>query len=188
MAIKIGLITTLGTNIGDDFIRLGIQRIIRSLWPDQHLRWVCINKHQPQTIWPYWHPVRHIPEWAPNYHKVALKLPAHRFVGSDLIVQCGAPVLWKNCHQCEWNIPLWDEVIGTIHREVPVLNLAAGSAFDMTTQPTRIDIPDDRDFLTKILDFCRLTTARDPLARILCGELGSETPLIPCTAGLAFEP
>jgi hypothetical protein len=186
--MRIGLITTLNTNIGDDFIRLGIQRLLSTLWPERKIDWICVNKHQPQTVWPLWHPMRHLPFCAPNYRRLAMKLPASRFADCDLIVQCGAPVIWRRCHRCEWHQPLWTEVIGSLCTRIPVLNIAAGSAFDMVNPPQHVELAEDREFLREILSYCRLTTSRDSLAQHLFRDVGGTPALLPCTAGLAHEP
>ena len=185
--MKIGLITTLDTNIGDDFIRLGIQRVLRAAFPGPEPRWILLNKHRPETIWPPGHPCRHLPAWAPRWRRAARRAWGSRFHGCAGIVQCGAPVIWKRCARCEWNGPVWQDVVGELHRRVPVLNLAIGSAYSLSAVPDRVEDPADRDYLRSILGYCRLTTARDKLAQRLAAELGTEIPLIPCSAGLAFD-
>ena len=185
--MNIGLITTLDTNIGDDFIRLGIQRVLRQAFPGAEPQWEMVNKHRPETVWPAWHPARRLPAWAPAWRRAARAWGGSRFHGCDLVVQCGAPVIWRHCARCEWNVPLWQEVVGELHRRIPVLNLAIGTAYPLSAVPHRIDDERDRAYLRAILGYCRLTTARDALARRLAAELGTEIPLIPCSAGLAFE-
>jgi hypothetical protein len=185
--MKVGLITTLDTNIGDDFIRMGIQRVLRSLSLGEEPRWEMVNKHQSETAWPVWHPCRHLPEWAPNWRRTARRLGRSRFHGCNLIVQCGAPVLWEGCARCEWNVPLWQEIIGELRGRIPVMNLAIGSAYSLSAVPERIEDEADRHYLRSILSYCCLTTARDRLAQQLVMDLGAEIPLIPCPAGLAFE-
>ena len=56
--MKIGLITTINTNIGDDFIREGILNALKHLRPDSEYRFVLINKHSPWDLYPNWHPIK----------------------------------------------------------------------------------------------------------------------------------
>ena len=58
MSLRVGLITTLSTNIGDDFIRTGLLRVVREVFAGKEIEFVSINKHKPYTIYPKWHPVR----------------------------------------------------------------------------------------------------------------------------------
>lgn len=185
--MKIGLITTLDTNIGDDFIRLGIQRVLRTVFPGSEPGWVMLNKHRPKMVWPLWHPCRHMPLWAPRLRRAFRHAGGSRFHGCDAIVQCGAPVIWNGCARCEWNLPVWQDVVRDLHERIPVVNLAIGSAYSLSAIPERIRSEADRAFIRSILGYCRLTTARDALAQKLVAELGGDIPLVPCSAGLAFD-
>jgi hypothetical protein len=115
----------------------------------------------------------------------ASKLGLSRFDSCDLIVQCGAPVLWPGCHRAEWAESLWHRVVGRLSGRIPALNLASGSAYPWEDQPSHISDFRDVQFLKDILGYCTLTTVRDRLARDLCRSLGTETPLIPCAAFLS---
>jgi hypothetical protein len=193
--MKIGLITTLDTNIGDDFIREGIQRVLNRVFQGQAVEYASVNKHYPWTVFPKWHPVRHtdrfggIPGVGPLIRNLLAtggrRLGGSAFHGSNLIVQCGAPVLWENCHRCEWAEPLWRGVVKDLHAQVPVLNLAAGSCYPWLRPPSAITDPGDARFLKEIASLCRATSVRDPLAHQLWNALGSRTEYIPCSASLA---
>jgi hypothetical protein len=191
--MKIGLITTLDTNIGDDFIREGICRVLAHVFSGRELEFVPINKHQPFTVFPLSHPAR---------LAKALRIPAggrlagaaadllartgrSRFDDCDLIVQCGAPVLWPGCSKCEWAGPIWYSVIGRLHKKIPVLNLAAGSCYPWEDQPESIGNPADAHFLKTIGSYCAVTTARDALAKKLFASVGVDAEFLPCTAFLA---
>lgn len=192
--IRIGLITTLDTNIGDDFIREGICLVLQEVFKGHEIEFIPINKHQPLTVYPDWHPLHlaKLPRYLPRGgHRVsrliercASKLKHSRFDVCDLIVQCGAPVLWPGCHRCEWAGPLWHDVVRRLSRCIPALNLAAGSSYPWEQQPACITNPDDAQYLKSILGYCRLTTVRDTLAQCLCASLGTQTPFIPCSAFL----
>lgn len=194
-AMKIGLITTLDTNIGDDFIREGICHVLTEVFKGQQIEFISVNKHKPLTVYPRWHPI-HLSKIADLFpigssiisnsiEKFISKLGSSRFDNCDLIIQCGAPVFWPNCHQNEWAEPLWHHVIGRLYKRIPVLNLAAGSCYPWERQPTSITEPDDARYLKTILSYCRLTTVRDTLSKILCESIGTQVPLIPCSASLA---
>lgn len=193
--IKIGLITTIDTNIGDDFIREGICGILREIFKESEIEFIPVNKHKPLTVYPAWHPV-HLSKAANllpigrslinnTIEKFASKLRLSCFDDCDLIVQCGAPVFWPNCHKNEWAEALWHHVVGRLCEKIPVLNLAAGSCYPWERQPAGITETNDIRYLKAILGYCRLTTVRDTLSKILCESLGAQVPLIPCSAFLA---
>jgi polysaccharide pyruvyl transferase WcaK-like protein len=190
--LRIGLITTLNSNIGDDFIREGICLVLNKVFAGQKIEFLSVNKHRPMTVYPAWHPC-HWTEWLPRGKSYAysflgklLHRAGHsRFDDCQLIVQCGAPVIWPGCHGCEWADPLWHQVVGRLFSRVPVLNLAAGSCYPWEKQPASITDPEDAKYLKAILGYCRLTTVRDTLAQKLCASLGALVPHIVCSAFLA---
>lgn len=189
------MITTLDTNIGDDFIRTGLCLVLKHLFREREIEFVYVNKHRPYTAYSAWHPVRiaGLAKYFPRGKRQAqdaiqslLATPSlSKFESCDAVVQCGAPVLWPQCHRCEWAVPIWHEIIGRIFQRIPVLNLAAGSSYPWECQPPRIEDPGDARFLTTIHDYCRVTTVRDRLSQLLFKGLGFEVPLIPCSALLA---
>ncbi len=195
MAYRVGLITTLDTNIGDDFIREGVKRVVAAAVGNREIEWVPVNKHLPLTVYPEWHPVRlaeRLPRGRGRAQGLARRLlhplPLSRFDGCDLIVQCGAPVLWPGCHTSEWAEPLWREVVGRLaERGVPVLNLAAGSCYPWESPEERITDPADVAYVRQALADCRLTTSRDTLAHKLYSSVGGEAPHIRCTAFVAAK-
>jgi hypothetical protein len=193
--MKIGLITTLDTNIGDDFIREGICHVLVEIFKGEMIEFVSVNKHKPYTVYPTWHPVR-LRDFAKrltvdkNLMKNAVenlfpKIGFSRFDGCDLIVQCGAPVFWPNCSQNEWAKPIWFDVVGRLSNKIPVLNLAAGACYPWNRCAGMLLDQEDENYIKEILNYCRLTTVRDHLARDICASLGEHTPLIPCSAFLA---
>jgi hypothetical protein len=205
--LRIGLITTLNRNIGDDFIRDGIVQILSHVFAKREIRFVPVDKHVPFTVYPRWHPLRWLQaqDRLPRGRRVVDRVTtdvssaAYRFGGSrfdpcGVIVQCGAPVMWSGCHRCEWAVPLWDQVVGRLSERVAVLNLAAGSAYPWEDQPQTIIEPSDADFLRRIMNYCKVTTARDALTSQLALTLGVSVPTLPCSAFLvgrrlrAFRP
>jgi len=195
--LRVGLITTVDTNIGDDFIRQGICLLLGKAFKSVALDYVIVNKHEPISVYPRWHPIhlavndsgsrKSSSYFSRVWAGLALQLTRNRFDGCDLIVQCGAPVAWPDCHKCEWAGPLWYRVVIRLSSRIPVLNLAAGSCYPWERQPTQIAIPQDDQFLRAILGCCHITTVRDRLAETLFGSLGFQTPLIPCAAFVTGE-
>jgi len=190
--MRIGLITTLNTNIGDDFIREGICLILREIFKSRNVEFIPVNKHKPLSAYPDWHPIQlskktylllrgryHLSRLIENF---ASNIKLSHLDTCDMIVQCGAPVFWPNCYQNEWAKPIWQDIVGRLYDKIPILNLAAGSCYPWEKQPIKIDIPEDEKYITSILNYCRLTTVRDHLAQSLSKTLSKEVPLIPCSA------
>ncbi|MEQ1860248.1 MAG: polysaccharide pyruvyl transferase family protein [Chthoniobacteraceae bacterium] len=193
--LRVGLITTLDTNLGDDCIREGICHVLREVCAGG-IDFVPINKHQPLTVYPSWHPARW-PKFAKRLPRGGYRLDrmiaalgsavrTSRFDGCDLIVQCGAPTIWPKCHECEWAGVLWTDVVGRLSgKGVRVLNLGAGACFPWEAQPRSIEIPEDAAFLRETAGYCSLTTVRDVLAEQLLKTLGVDATFLPCPAFLA---
>ena len=193
--MKIGLITTIDTNIGDDFIREGICHLLQEIFKGEAIEYVSINKHHPYSVYGPWHPVHlrqladHLPVGANHARRAIESLFVHirstYFDSCDLIVQCGAPVFWPNCSGNEWAVPLWREVVARLSSRIPVLNLAAGSCYPWGQQPRTLEPAADAEYVKSILGYCRLTTVRDTLAKSLCESVAGEVQLLPCSALLA---
>jgi polysaccharide pyruvyl transferase WcaK-like protein len=193
--MRVGLITTLNTNIGDDFIREGIVNVLKETFRRGDVELVPVNKHHPYTVYPSCHPIhmrdlaRFLPIGESRIRSTAnalfSRLGYSRFDSCDLIIQCGAPVFWHGCSQNEWAKPIWHDVVGRLSKHIPVLNLAAGSCYPWERQQDVLELPEDVEYIKSILGYCRLTTVRDSVARALCTSLGTDTPKIPCSAFLA---
>lgn len=190
--MKVGFITTIDTNIGDDFIRTGIQHIVEEAFKGQKIEYVLVNKHKPYTAYPSWHPLRYVPDLARVkgggragrlMARILSKLGGSKYDSCDLIIQSGAPVLWPNCEQCEWNVPIWQQIVGRLHKRIPVFNIAAGSCYPWTQQPPGSFInPREKEYAETIGSYCQLTTTRDELANALFNSVGRSNILKPCTA------
>lgn len=193
--MKIGLITTLKRNIGDDLIRQGICLLLAELFKGEHLEFIPVNKHSPFDVYPAWHPIqlRKLSRWLPRgkglWDRITessfRRIGFSRFDDCDLIVQCGAPVFYPHCSESEWAGPIWRDVVGRLFGKIPVLNLAGGSCYPWRRQDEAFQAPQDHAFIRTILGYCRLTTVRDGLARKICEQLGSRPPILPCSAFLA---
>jgi len=190
--LNIGLISTLGTNIGDDFIRIGIVKLLKNVFNNENIKFHIVNKHDTFSAYPNFHPiqiVKHI-NYLPksyifkNYLRNRFsKLKNSFFDKCDLIVNCGTPVAWPDCYKCEWAEPLWMEIIGRLFDKVPVLNIAAGSCYPWEYVDNVLKNENDIDYLSKILKYSSITTARDKLAKSIFDNISdSDIPLLPCTA------
>lgn len=191
LKMKIGFITTIDTNIGDDFIRQGIVNILESAYPDKNLKFVSVNKHLPDTAYPSWHILHYATKptgirggnrFLALFKKHLVKLGGSKFDGCDLIIQSGAPVLWPNCQECEWNIPIWQEIIGRLYTKIPVFNIAAGSCYPWENQPETFPSRGEEEYAKMIGNLCHLTTTRDRLSHALFKKVGIQNTILPCTA------
>lgn len=188
--MKIGLITTLATNIGDDLIRLGIVHALKSAFG--HVELVAINKHDPLTVYPPGHPVRlarRLPLAKRRGGDVASRIAApfgHSvFDDCRMVIQCGGPVLWPDCRKNEWAQPLWYGVLNQLQEHVPIVNLAAGTCYPWERQPTSLTGSPDTPYVLQLGRICRLTTVRDSLAQELLSSLDISSLMIPCAALLS---
>lgn len=195
--MKIGLISTINTNIGDDFIRQGIVFLLKEVFKDKNIEFITVNKVQTLTAYPRWHPIQltrissklpvasnrvsHIIE------KISSKIGYSFFDNCDLIVQCGSPVLWPMCHECLWADTIWFQIIGRLYNKIPVWNIGAGSCYPWENQPDFIANDDDKHYLHTITDYCKMVTVRDILARKLLTGLGFDAPFIPCPSIFASK-
>jgi len=180
--VRIGLLTTLGTNIGDDLIREGLIHLLRRLIPAAALKFTIVNKHRPHSVYPSWHPAR-----ARSLCGCA-SFRFTRFDRCDVIVQCGTPVLWHGCRASEWAGPIWRDVLHRLALQgMPILNLGAGSCYPWERRPTGLAGDPDEPFVRLMLQTACVTTARDRLMSDLCGSVGYEIRPIPCPAFLAGQ-
>jgi hypothetical protein len=189
--MKIGLLSTLNTNIGDDFIRDGIRYLIREL-RGQEPEYVIINKHRPLTA------------VSPAIDKLIAHTPKrlhHRFlrtfgekIGSsmrsvydncDLIVQCGTPIMWQGCSQSEWAGLIWRGIFAKLAPQKAIYNIAGGSCYAWKDKNDPAITAADQDFIRLMARTCQLTMVRDPLASLMFKRLGHMAETVPCTAFLA---
>jgi polysaccharide pyruvyl transferase WcaK-like protein len=189
--MKIGFITTLNTNIGDDLIREGIINILNEIRKGQRIKFVYVNKHKPNELYNKYHPsnffsfIKRV-RGGHYIYKIIEKIFSiplfSKFYACDLIIQSGAPVLWPDCHLNEWSKPIWYNTIGKIYKKRKILNLAAGSSYPYENYPEKIENENDIVYLRDISSFCTLTTVRDNLSKNLLDKIGIFSINLPCTA------
>lgn len=185
MRKKIGLITTLNMNIGDEFIRDGIIVALEKAFPNVSFEYFMVHKHDPLQFYKWGKPFMFIRRGR-NY---VAKWIGHStvFDDCDAIIQCGAPIFWKGCSQRNsWQAHLWNKVLNRYRGEKPILNLAGGSSFAYLPE-TFDEIPTaaDAKYIEYTLDLSTKTTVRDKLAKEITKKCGREAPLIPCSAFLS---
>ena len=163
--------TTVGVNVGDEFIREGICSFLDQLLPSWQPFYV--NKHDLTTLHTrvYDEPV----------------LLADKFNDADIIIQAGAPVYWKigdsTSYNVEWAEDLWRKRIFRLGPEKPILNIAAGACQPYPDTPqTFLADPQCVDFANRAADACCWTSVRDPLAAQILLALGHDHVALPCAA------
>lgn len=197
--MKIGLLTTLNTNIGDDFIREGITGLLRNMLCKDELKFVPVNKHRPYSMYPVWTGLQmmHSFDFMRNPRKRLLREKLEGIIARpklscfsdcDIVIQCGTPILWEGCRLSEWANPVWRDVLHWLSRRgKAVLNIGGGASYPWERRPQTLVGDDDEEFVRLMLDACRLTTVRDQLSQNLLKTLGREVEMICCPALLSGQ-
>jgi hypothetical protein len=194
---RVLLVSTLQHNPGDDFIRFGVEHVLRRILPAAVFN--TIHKHDPRTIFAGFR------RRGGNHNRFVaamlyrLYAMSHRsrdgnlLDRADLIAFAGTPFIWRagarllpsTCANAEWIAPTWGRLFSDL-RNKPVLNLAAGTG---APHQKRLDgILSDRtvmSFIERAAGRAALTTARDAQTRDILRQLDYDIPLIPCTSLLA---
>ena len=192
---KICLISTLNHNVGDDFVREGIVRLLRQALGE--IECMAVHKHFPVSVrgmawqkldrWVRLGVPR--PDWRVRISEILDCLPmkplSDRVMQSDLVVQCGAPVYWKNsfskCSDAEWFQPLIEKRWLKRRSQVPLLNLGAGACLAPGSNGTEVaDDPSCREFINKLTSWTSITTVRDSLAQDILRRCGHEVTRLFC--------
>jgi len=197
--MKILLISTLGHNPGDEFIRLGVEHVLRQVFPDAQLR--PIHKQDPRTLFSGFKlrtetPHRLISPLLYRLYSAAYGRKEENYLETaDLVVFAGSPFIWRSevrllpstCANAEWVGPTWRRLFDTFTGK-PVYNLAAGtSAFNPGQFDAALSDPEVAGFLRQALMRAELTTSRDDKTKEILGALGFQTDLIPCASLLAAK-
>ena len=177
MSLRIGFFTSLGVNVGDEFIREGIRAIL---------------DRSSKSYEPF---------YVHKLDKRSLIIPAEdernliidKYWSCDLFIQSGAPVYWhllkgaSHSLNSEWYTWMWQERILKNNENAPFfLNLGAGSC-----QPWGEDgrdfmsVPACVEFAVSASKRASLTTVRDPVAHDILKTLELPHEALPCPAFLA---
>lgn len=193
--MKIGLITTINTNIGDDFIREGILNALKHAKPDSQFHFILINKHNPWDLYPKWHPIKwskFISKKRHLFSKVISRLSSWTGCSilddCDMIIQCGAPVYWYGCNKAEWAEIFWNGIASRLRQKIHILNLAAGSCYPWESIPNSVSCKKDSKYMKSLFDICGKTIVRDSKSFQLLQSLGCSPIKLPCSAFLASLP
>ena len=203
--MNVTFISTKSHNVGDDFVREGLQLLLRSVI-GQDASFQSIHKHLPITTrreleWMYSLGVtkfidklpgitslgltRRLDEWLPHIGS------SDKILSSDLVVQSGAPGYWLNRSSCadnEWYPSLIEKRWKKMDPKPPLLNLAVG-----TCQPYESDgdeiLQDQKtcDYIRKFYESCSLTTVRDQLSKSVLSSLSLPVEALPCSSIFASE-
>lgn len=175
--IRVGFLTTLGVNVGDEFIRNGIRAILdRTGVPYTPL---YVNKHDPASLH----------DSAEDEDTVT----TDKFYASDIFLQSGAPVYWNmksgaNSLNSEWHEWMWlQRILGSTEAAGPIFaNLGAGSCQAWNEGASDfLAHPGCAEFARLAHDRARLTTVRDPVGKAIISALGFSVEALPCPAFLA---
>lgn len=192
---RVCLISTVNHNVGDDFVRAGILCLLREVLGD--FTPLVIHKHFPATTrGAFWErfdqQTRGLSnrfDWRSRLSRALDFLPLHaaadKVLSSDLVVQSGAPVYWKNrwstCAHTEWFAPLIEKRWRQVQSRVPLLNLGAGSCQAWGSDGAEIVADAEcRAFIDRFTRWSSLTTVRDALAQRILHQCGHDVPLLPC--------
>ena len=168
---KIAFMTTLGTNVGDDFIRAGIFSFFSEVFGK--FEPLYVNKHDLSTLF----------RWCEGESV----LVPDKFRYADIIVQAGTPVYWNlgesTCYNVSWANALWEDRIFRLGHEKPIFNIGAGSC---QPYPGAIEevVGDPKcvSFIRSAHMACCWTSVRDPLASEILSSLGLNHASLPCPA------
>ncbi|MGX5201533.1 polysaccharide pyruvyl transferase family protein [Aliikangiella sp. IMCC44632] len=183
--MKVAIITTIDHNIGDDFIREGLEYILKQALNQSEVEFSYIHKHSPITSRKgfEWFRYNRISKY---FDKLPLNLTQDRILDADLIVQSGAPIYWchdeAHCYNNEW----YQALITRRSSDKPILNLAGGSCQTFHSKGDEFCHKCNR-YIKEFHTRCSLTTYRDHLAQIIAKNAGVESPVIPCSSIFAND-
>lgn len=168
--MKIAYMTTLGVNVGDEFIRAGIRAILEAANIKHSALYVC--KHDLTTLF------RPVEDETLHVHD--------KFWDADVFIQAGAPVFWRNKDGTSsltspWFKYLWEERILTGRKTF--LNLGAGSCQSWSENAqTYLNDGDCTNYARQAFKAAKLTTVRDPVAFDISELVGGGAKAMPCPA------
>jgi hypothetical protein len=178
MPVSVAFLTTVGRNVGDEFIREGVRAILDSALESYEPFY--IDKHDRRTLS---QPVED-----------ELRLLEDKYLSADIFIQAGAPVYWNfaggtaTSLTSDWYDWVWEQrILNDSIKQHPVfLNLGAGSC-DEWGKDGRAFVDDEpcARFARLIGERAALTAVRDPVAAGILKALGIDHHELPCPAFLA---
>lgn len=177
--LKIAFLTSLGVNVGDEFIREGILAMLDRL--NVPYTPLYVNKVDPSSI------------GQPREDET--QVVSDKYWQSDLFIQAGAPVYWhlfngkSTSLTSDWHQWMWQDRILNESRKYPAfINLGAGSC-----QPwgdggeAFLNDAECVKFAVAAAARSLLTTVRDPVASEILSSLSMPHKALPCPAFYAAE-
>jgi hypothetical protein len=174
---RVSFMTSLGVNVGDEFIREGVRAVLDlSLGAYSPF---YVDKVDKDSL----HSVR----------EDEVERLGDKYDEADIFIQTGAPVYWhlnegaSTSLNCEWYQWLWEEKIFRRYGSKPqFINLGAGSCQSWDDQGESF-LRDTAcvQFAKRAADRATVTTVRDPVAKYICQELQIRVEGLPCPAFLA---
>jgi polysaccharide pyruvyl transferase WcaK-like protein len=169
--LRIAFMTTVGRNVGDEFIREGVCSFLDDVLPTWDSYYV--DKHDLTTL------------QRPLYDEI--EQLTDKFRDADVIVQAGAPVYWSNGRHtsttADWAQALWHDRIFALGGEKLILNIGAGAGqkseddLDALLNDAAVT-----EFARRAGRACAWTSVRDGLASQYLNRIGVKHVLMPCPA------
>ncbi|MDX1460781.1 MAG: hypothetical protein R3348_06960 [Xanthomonadales bacterium] len=192
-ALKTAVITTVGHNVGDDFVRAGILCLLGQVHESLPGEVELIHKHAPATAVYGLERIRsrRVSELVEPVAR-ALHL-RNRISAADLLVQSGAPIYWchpglAHCAENEWYQPLIRKRWATDRRGRKLLNIAGGSCQHYHSDGSEVSqCAICKPYISALFDICDLTILRDEVARAMLKHAGRDAPVLPCTSIFARD-
>jgi hypothetical protein len=205
MRPRVSIITTIGHNVGDDFVREGIIHLLQKAIGPFELS--LINKHLPITA-------RHELAWIHSTgisrfldrlgddfalrstSKLDKYLPVvastDKVRRADILVQSGAPVYWMDprgdCAHTEWWGPLIERRWLPVSKGRAFLNLAGGTCQRYGSDGSEFSGNGAvLEHIRRFYDLTALTTVRDELSLRVLEQACRPGYLLPCTSIFAVD-
>ena len=203
--MKVAVITTINHNVGDDFVREGILFLLDRVLGDFEPR--LIHKHAPvtarvpfaklydtkATLWWNGFGKRMFEKGSKYLDRLPVIPLTDIILGSDLLVQSGAPVYWLTeqggaAYNNEWFGPLVRKRFDRLGGRVDFLNIGGGTCQPYFSDGSEIlaDAP-SRAYIKEFYDRCLVTTVRDTLSERIHEGLGLPAAKIPCPSLFAID-
>jgi len=200
--MKIGILTTLNINRGDDFIKEGIIYLFKNYFKREKLEFIIINKHNPYSLFGIEmygknkfirKVVNKLVKIKPEVFYKLFKLGKVESVFDDcnLMIQSGAPVIWaneetgNNSLKSDWTYAFWKDVAPRVRKlGIPIFNLSIGSCLKYGSKGEEVYKNEKLiEFIKKdILENSDVITFRDDLTKDISKNLGKEGESIVCSS------
>lgn len=186
--MKVTFITTENHNIGDDFVRLGLENLLTEVNPE--IDFQTIHKHKPLSVRGDFY--KHIPLSISNFLDSLLPFNTQdKILSADKVIISGAPLYWchpkKNSHsfQNEWFIPLIKKRLNE-KKQIYLLTLAIGSCQNYGDDSSHA-CNDCSMFLNDLYKHSTLLTVRDKYLQEVYALQSKKVSCIPCPSLFAKD-